>query len=117
MRRYPNTPPAAAGAASSSPPAPTRSDIATLKTLLPYLWVYKWRVLLALACLVGAKLANVGVPVVMKKLIDSLSITPSHPQALLVLPVAALVAYGVLRVSTTSIFVLKRASRSAAPAQ
>jgi ABC-type transport system involved in Fe-S cluster assembly fused permease/ATPase subunit len=96
MRRYQDSPPAPA-----SPPAPSRSDTATLKTLLPYLWVYKWRVLLALGCLVGAKLANVGVPVVMKRLIDALTISPSHPQALLVLPVAALAAYGVLRVSTT----------------
>ena len=94
MRRYPNSPPD-----SASPSAPTRSDAATLKTLIPYLWVYKWRVLLALCCLVGAKLANVGVPVVMKRLIDALTISPSHPQALLVLPVAALVAYGVLRLS------------------
>ncbi len=75
--------------------------MATIRTLLPYLWVYKWRVLLALACLVGAKLANVGVPVVMKSLIDQLSVTPSHPQAMLVLPLGALVAYGVLRVSMT----------------
>jgi ATP-binding cassette subfamily B protein len=97
MRRHPP---------SSSGPAPdaraaTRSDLATLKTLLPYLWVYKWRVLLALLCLVGAKLANVGVPLVMKRLIDALSIDPHHPQALLVLPLGALLAYGVLRLSTT----------------
>jgi ATP-binding cassette subfamily B protein len=98
MRRYQTTPPASA---SNAPPAPSRSDTATLKTLLPYLWVYKWRVLLALGCLVGAKLANVGVPIVMKRLIDSLSISPSHPQALLVLPLGALVVYGILRVSTT----------------
>ena len=97
MRRYPNSP-----ADPSVQPAPrTRTDLATLKTLLPYLWVYKWRVLLALGCLVGAKLANVGVPIVMKRLIDSLTITPQHPQALLVLPVAALVVYGLLRLSTT----------------
>jgi len=97
MRRYPNSP-----ADASVKPAPrTRTDLATLKTLLPYLWVYKWRVLLALGCLVGAKLANVGVPIVMKRLIDSLTISPQHPQALLVLPVAALVVYGLLRLSTT----------------
>lgn len=96
MRRYSNSSPAPA-----SPTAATRSDMATIKTLLPYLWVYKWRVLLALGCLVGAKLANVGVPVVMKSLIDQMTISPSHPQALLVLPLGALVAYGVLRVSTT----------------
>ncbi|WP_348693634.1 ABC transporter ATP-binding protein/permease [Duganella fentianensis] len=96
MRRYSNSSPAPA-----SQTAATRSDMATIKTLLPYLWVYKWRVLLALGCLVGAKLANVGVPVVMKSLIDQMTISPSHPQALLVLPLGALVAYGVLRVSTT----------------
>ncbi|MBY0239949.1 MAG: ABC transporter ATP-binding protein/permease [Burkholderiaceae bacterium] len=80
---------------------PPRSDLATLKTLLPYLWVYKWRVLAALMALVGAKLANVGVPVVLKKLVDDMTVTPEHPHALLVLPVAALVAYGLLRLSTT----------------
>ena len=75
--------------------------MATLKTLIPYLWVYKWRVLAALLCLIGAKLANVGVPVVLKKLVDEMTISPSHPHALLVLPLGALVAYGLLRLSTT----------------
>ncbi|OON60284.1 metal ABC transporter permease [Massilia sp. KIM] len=92
---------------ASSLPAPPdakgapRNDWATLRTLFPYLWVYKWRVLAALAALIGAKLANVGVPVVLKRLIDQLSIDPADPQALLVLPVGALVAYGLLRLSTT----------------
>jgi ABC-type transport system involved in Fe-S cluster assembly fused permease/ATPase subunit len=58
-------------------------------------------VLAALACLIGAKMANVGVPLVLKRLIDALSISPSNPQALLVLPLGALVAYGALRLSTT----------------
>ena len=57
--------------------------------------------LAALACLIGAKMANVGVPLVLKHLIDALSISPSNPQALLVLPLGALVAYGALRLSTT----------------
>ncbi len=78
-----------------------RNDWATLRTLFPYLWVYKWRVMAALAALVGAKLANVGVPLVLKELIDQLAIDPANPQALLVLPVGALIAYGVLRLSTT----------------
>jgi ATP-binding cassette subfamily B protein len=89
---------------SASPaPAPTgpSNDWATLRTLFPYLWVYKRRVLAALACLVGAKMANMGVPLMLKKLIDHLTISPTHPQALLVLPVAALVAYGALRFATT----------------
>ncbi len=83
------------------PNAAKRSDWATLQTLFPYLWVYKWRVLAALGCLIGAKVANVGVPLVLKQMIDQLSIDPNHPRALLVLPLAALVAYGLLRLSTT----------------
>jgi ATP-binding cassette subfamily B protein len=92
---------------STNPPPPPdikgrqRSDWATLKTLFPYLWVYKWRVIAALGALIGAKMANVGVPLVLKKLIDQLAIDPAHPQALLVLPLGALVAYGLLRLSTT----------------
>lgn len=95
MRRYP--------VSSPEPPANqgTRNDWATLKTLLPYLWAYKWRVLLALGFLVGAKLANVGVPLVLKALIDHMTVGPNNPQALLVLPVGILIAYGVLRLFTT----------------
>ncbi len=73
----------------------------TLKTLLPYLWAYKWRVSLALLFLVGAKLANVGVPLVMKALVDHLSVKPDNPQALLALPLGILIVYGLLRLSTT----------------
>lgn len=79
----------------------TRNDWATLKTLFPYLWEYKWRVLLALSFLIGAKLANVGVPLVLKALIDHMTISPSNPQALLVLPLGILVVYGALRLCTT----------------
>ncbi|MGE5652539.1 ABC transporter ATP-binding protein/permease [Noviherbaspirillum sp. UKPF54] len=79
----------------------TRNDWTTLKTLFPYLWAYKWRMLLALLFLVGAKLANVGVPLVMKALIDRMTVSPDHPRALLVLPLGVLVAYGALRVCTT----------------
>ncbi|MET3119864.1 ABC-type transport system involved in Fe-S cluster assembly fused permease/ATPase subunit [Undibacterium sp. GrIS 1.8] len=82
-------------------PKVTRSDWTTVKTLLPYLWAYKWRVLLALIFLVGAKLANVGVPLILKQLIDRLTITPAHPAAMLVLPLGLLVGYGALRLSTT----------------
>ncbi len=93
---------------SSSPPPPVvdpkavvRSDWAVIQTLFPYLWVYKWRVIAAMACLIAAKMANVGVPLVLKKLIDQLTINPASPTALLVLPLGALVAYGILRLSTT----------------
>ncbi|WP_323139754.1 ABCB family ABC transporter ATP-binding protein/permease [Massilia phyllosphaerae] len=91
---------------ASSPPPPSdpnvqRNDWTTIRTLLPYLWVYKWRVLAAMICLVGAKLANIGVPLVLKRIVDSLSISPTNPHALLILPLGALVAYGALRFSTT----------------
>lgn len=68
-----------------------------LATLLPYLWEYKWRVIVALACLVAAKLANVGVPLVMKEVVDGLDPT----LALVAVPVALLAIYGILRFSTT----------------
>src|SRR5690554_6916624 len=87
----------------SSPgqPAPPRSDWATLRRLLPYLWRYKWRVLAALLFMVAAKLANVGVPVLLKELVDAMTIAPGSAQALLVVPVALLLAYGLLRLSTS----------------
>jgi ATP-binding cassette subfamily B protein len=66
-------------------------------TLLPYLWEYKWRVVIALICLVTAKLANVGVPLVMKEVVDGLD--PSLQ--VVAVPVALLAIYGVLRFSTT----------------
>ena len=89
---------------SSPEPAsnqPTRNDWATLKTLLPYLWTYKWRVLLALGFLIGAKLANVGVPLLLKTLVDRMTISPQQPQAMLALPLGLLIGYGALRLSTT----------------
>jgi ABC-type transport system involved in Fe-S cluster assembly fused permease/ATPase subunit len=94
MRRHP-------ASSEPAPPSGNRSDWSTLKTLIPYLWTYKWRVGLALAFLIGAKMANVGVPLVLKRLIDSLTIAPGSTQAMLVLPVGILLAYGALRLSTT----------------
>ena len=82
-------------------PPPARSDWATIRKLLPYLWHYRWRVGLALAFMVGAKLANVGVPVLLKHMVDSLSLKPGDPQALLVVPASLLLAYGALRFSTS----------------
>ena len=78
-----------------------RSDAATLARLLPYLWQYKWRVIAALAFMVGAKLANVGVPVLLKTLVDRMNVKAGDPAALLVVPVALLVGYGLLRFSTS----------------
>ncbi len=68
-----------------------------LGTLLPYLLEYKWRVVIALVFLVTAKLANVGVPLVMKEVIDGLD----AETAMVAVPVALLAIYGILRFSTT----------------
>jgi ATP-binding cassette subfamily B protein len=93
-----STPPPPASAPAGVPP---RSDWGTLAKLLPYLWRYRWRVGVALGFLLAAKVANVGVPVLLKNLVDSLSIKPGDPAALLVVPVGLVVAYGGLRLSTS----------------
>ena len=85
--------------ATAAPAA--RSDWATLAKLLPYLWHYRWRVGIALAFLVTAKVANVSVPLLLKDLVDSLAIKPGDSAALLVVPVGLVVAYGALRLSTS----------------
>lgn len=69
----------------------------TLNSLAPYLWQFRWRILLALSCLFSAKLANVAVPLVFKSIIDGLA----PPQQALVLPALLLAVYGVLRFSTS----------------
>ncbi|OGB79872.1 MAG: metal ABC transporter permease, partial [Burkholderiales bacterium RIFOXYC12_FULL_60_6] len=88
--------------ASEAATAPARSDWATLQRLFPYLWQYKWRVIAALTFMVGAKLANVSVPLLLKELVDTMNPKgPIGPEALLVVPLGLLVAYGLLRLSTT----------------
>jgi ABC-type transport system involved in Fe-S cluster assembly fused permease/ATPase subunit len=79
----------------------SRSDWKTLARLVPYVWAWRWRVLVALLCLVGAKLANIGVPLILKSLVDALALKPGDPRSVLVVPVAILVGYGALRVSIT----------------
>ena len=93
------------GVALPLPPTPlpgeSRSNWRTIKRLGPYVWQWRWRVLIALGFLVGAKLANVGVPLVLKDLVDSLDLKPGDPRTLLAVPVALLLAYGALRLSVT----------------
>jgi len=97
LSHAPSTEPAPLGA-----PSKQRSDRETVKRLLPYLWTYKWRVMAALTFMVCAKLANVSVPLLLKDLIDAMSFKPNDPQAVLVVPVAMLVTYGVLRLSVSA---------------
>jgi len=78
-----------------------RDDWKTLRTLLPYLWADKGRVLFALACLVAAKLATVSVPILLKEIVDRLAPAAQSAAGMLVVPVALVVAYGLLRLSTS----------------
>jgi ATP-binding cassette subfamily B protein len=79
-----------------APPLAQRHDWQTIKTLFPYIWHWRARVLLALACLIGAKLANVAVPLVFKDIVDGFA--PVDPaQAALIVPLALIAAYGMLR--------------------
>ncbi|CAN0111017.1 unnamed protein product, partial [Chrysoparadoxa australica] len=68
-----------------------------LRLLVPYLWEFRGRVAIALAFLVAAKLATVTLPIVLKRIVDSLD---ASQQDVIVLPLAMLVVYGVLRLST-----------------
>ena len=88
---------------SSAPTQKLRgNEWRALGTLVPYLWEYKGRVMLALACLITAKLTNVGVPLVMKEVVDGLSpVGLDSPLAIVAVPVALLATYGILRFSTT----------------
>lgn len=97
MRRHGN----ANSSEPSPPPSSDRNDWKTIGTLVPYLWQYKWRMLLALLFLLGAKLANVGVPLILKQLVDRLNISTGDPRLVMVLPLGLLLAYGALRLSTT----------------
>jgi ATP-binding cassette subfamily B protein len=79
----------------TSPPG--SADWRTLRLLLPYLWEFKWRVVIALSFLIGAKLAIVAIPIVLKHIVDNLN----QPKALLVVPMALLFGYGLLRLAST----------------
>ena len=87
----------AASPAVKDAQGPRRNEWRVVGLLLPYIWEYRVRVAIALIFLVGAKLANVTVPLVLKDIVDSLD-----PQkAALAIPLSLLFAYGALRFSTT----------------
>jgi len=75
-----------------------RRDWHNLRSMLPYLWEFRGRALFALACLVLAKVANVGVPLALKGIVDALE---GQPGRMLVLPVALLSGYGLLKLSAS----------------
>ncbi|MDP2171984.1 MAG: ABC transporter ATP-binding protein/permease [Rhodocyclaceae bacterium] len=83
-----------------APPATQRHDWQTVRTLLPYLLQWRGRILLALACLLAAKLANVAVPLIFKDIIDGFA-PDGGAQAMLLVPLGLIAAYGVLRFSVS----------------
>ncbi|WP_455233912.1 ABCB family ABC transporter ATP-binding protein/permease [Thiogranum longum] len=78
-------------------PATGSTDFKTLKSLAPFLWEYRVRVVLALSFLVLAKVANVGIPLLLKDIVDALD----KDAAQLVLPLALLLGYGALRLASS----------------
>ncbi len=89
-------PPSPLSPSQLSHPAPA-NEWQAVRSLFPYLWDFRWRVALAIALLVTAKLANIGVPLLMKEIVDALD----KDKAVLAVPFALLAAYGVLRLSST----------------
>ena len=99
MRHHSQATPAPSPSARPSPEGAPKGEWQTLKTLFPYLWQYKWRVTIALSCLILAKVANVAVPVVLKDIVDAVSANPT--MAIMAVPIGLIVAYGVMRVMST----------------
>jgi len=81
----------------SKQPSLADADRRVLASLIPYLWDFRWRVALAIGFLVMAKVANIGVPLVMKQIVDSLD----QSSAVIAVPFMLLIAYGLLRLSST----------------
>ncbi len=73
-----------------------RRDWHNLRSMVPFLWEFRGRAALALGCLVLAKLANVGVPIVLKDIVDAFENAETQ---MLVLPVSLLLAYGLLKLA------------------
>ncbi len=82
--------------ARTEEPHKQRTDFKNLLRMFPYVWAYRWRVLIALGCLIIAKVATVAVPLILKRIVDTLDVEAS----LLILPLGLLLAYGALRLTT-----------------
>lgn len=86
----------------SLPPDAESSQLSwkTLKALWPYLLEYRSRIVIAMLCLIGAKLATVGVPFILKYIVDGLD-AKAAPDLAVALPLGLLLAYGAARLATT----------------
>lgn len=83
------------GTASRKPVDLDQVNWSSLKQLLPYLAEFRGRIALALMCLIGAKVASVSLPFILKHIVDDIN----APQSILVVPLALLVAYGFVRLA------------------
>ncbi|MBU0688890.1 MAG: ABC transporter ATP-binding protein/permease [Gammaproteobacteria bacterium] len=81
----------------SSSGMPTRTDWTVIRSLVPYLLEFKWRVTFVVLLLVASKLANVVVPLALKEIVDEMG----KPQAMLAVPVMLIMGYGLLRLMST----------------
>lgn len=81
----------------AAPTNPSSQTWSVLRSLLPYLWEFRWRIVFALGLMLLAKLAGVTTPAILKRIVDGLDVEPS----LLLLPVGLLLAYGASKVATT----------------
>ncbi|HNQ03973.1 MAG TPA: ABC transporter ATP-binding protein/permease [Thiobacillaceae bacterium] len=86
-------------------PRITLSQWRAALALFPYVWQYKGRVMAAFALLLGAKLANVSVPLILKDIVDGLE----HPDTHLLLPTFLILLYGLLRFGNTAFTELRDA--------
>ena len=93
---------------STTPRSYHRADWQVIKDLVPYLLAYKWRVFFALAFMILAKFANLGVPIVLKDMVNALDVN-TMAGALLVVPVGLIIGYGLLRLSTSLFTELREA--------
>jgi ATP-binding cassette subfamily B protein len=83
-------------------PPPTgapRGSWAVIRTLLPYLLAYRLRIVVALSALLLAKVANLGVPIVLKDIVDGLSSSAIAP---LTVPIGLILGYGLMRLASTA---------------
>ena len=92
MRHHSSSAPAPA--ARPLPPGAPKGEWQTLRALFPYLWQYKWRVTIALSCLILAKVANVAVPVVLKDIVDAISANPT--MAVIAVPIGLAVLFAAI---------------------
>lgn len=82
-------------------PHANRKDLQNITRLFPYVWDFRGRVMIALASLVLSKVAVVGMPLVLKEIVDGLDVGKLQDNATLFLPLTLLLAYGGLRLASS----------------